>query len=294
MIRIASCQYPIEAVGSLAAWRAKLARWIGDAAAGGAALAVLPEYASMELTSALSTAAQGDLDRQLDELQALVPAYVETCAAVARQHGLYLLAGSLPERVGAQVRNRARLHGPGGDTAIIDKLQMTRFEAERWGIAPGDGQQVIDTGLGPIGVAICYDSEFPLLVRRLTAAGATLVLVPSCTDSLAGYWRVRIACQARALESQCVVVQAPTVGAAPWSIAVDANVGAAGVFAPPDRGFPDDGLLALGERDRPGWVFADVDLEAVARVRADGSVLNHRDWDQPRHLDGEVVRSRVR
>jgi predicted amidohydrolase len=127
------------------------------------------------------------------------------------------------------------------------------------------------------------------VVRRLVAAGADLIAVPSCTDTAAGYQRVRIACQARALENQCFVVQAPTVGVAPWSIAVDDNVGAAGVFAPPDRGLPDDGVVALGTYNAPGWVVADLDLGAIARVRADGQVLGHRDWDLPGHQGGEVI-----
>ncbi len=115
--------------------------------------------------------------------------------------------------------------------------------------------------------------------------------MPSCTDGLAGYHRVRIACAARALESQCYVVQAPTVGLAPWSIAVDENVGAAGVVAPADRGFPDDGVVALGELNEPGWLVADVDLAALDRVRAEGQVLGHRDWDRGEHLAGEVARA---
>jgi predicted amidohydrolase len=120
-------------------------------------------------------------------------------------------------------------------------------------------------------------------------AGAALILVPSCTDTLAGYCRVRVGCQARALENQCYVVQAPTVGEASWSEAVDVNVGAAGVFAPPDRGMPDDGVLARGELNQPGWVYADLDLAAIKQVRSHGQVLNYRDWErQPPALSGSV------
>jgi predicted amidohydrolase len=165
---------------------------------------------------------------------------------------------------------------------------MTRFERERWGIAAGRGQTVVELDGFRLGVAICYDAEFPLVVRRLAAAGAGVIAVPSCTDTAAGYHRVRVACQARALENQCYVVQAPTVGAAPWSIAVDDNVGSAGVFAPPDRGLPDDGVVALGVYNQPGWLVAELDLDAIARVRADGQVLGHRDWELPGHLGGDV------
>jgi predicted amidohydrolase len=288
-VRVAACQYPIDAVTSLSAWQVKIERLIGDAASRGARLVVIPEYASMELTSALDDDDQGSLGRELAALQALLPAYIETYDELATRHQLLILAGSFPERVGDGYHNRARLHGPGGDSAIIDKLQMTRFEREQWGISAGSGQRIIETAIGKLGVAICYDSEFPLLVRRLAAAGAEIILVPSCTDSVAGYHRVRVACQARALENQCYLVQAPTVGSAPWSLAVDSNVGAAGIFGPPDRGMPDDGVIAIGDRDRPGWVTADLDLDALAAVRRDGQVLNHRDWDLPAHIEGGVT-----
>lgn len=277
-LRVAAAQWPIEPHASLAAWGDKLERWLAAAAAGRAQLAVIPEYAAMELTSVLSQAAQGDLERQLHELQDLLPEVHERCRAAAQRHDLYLLASSLPEAAATRFVNRLRLWSPRGAHVTVDKLHMTRFERERWGIVEGAGQHVIDTEHARLGVAICYDSEFPLQVRRLAAAGAEVILVPSCTDSLAGYHRVRVACQARALENQCYVIQAPTVGLAPWSLAVDENRGQAGVYGPPDRGFPEDGVVAQGERDRAQWLFAELDLEAVAAVRADGQVLNHRDW----------------
>jgi len=285
VVRVGLWQYPIERVASWDAWRAKLAAGFAHAAAQGATLCVVPEYASMELTALLDDATPPSLAAQLDGLQPLLPGYVAAYAELARAHRMTIVGGSFPERTApGEVRNRARVHGAAGGVVAIDKLQMTRFEAEQWGIAAGHGQTVIDLGGVRIGVAICYDVEFPLIVRRLAAAGADVICAPSCTDGLAGYHRVRVACQARALENQCYVVQAPTVGVAPWSIAVDENVGAAGAFAPPDRGFPDDGVLALGTASEPGWVFADLDLAALARVREHGQVVTRRDWDLANHL----------
>jgi predicted amidohydrolase len=289
-LRVAAWQYPIEQLASWDAWLAKLEAGFAEARGRGAALCVVPEYAAMELTSLTGG---DDLATQLDALQPVLPRYLEAYAALARRLGLAIVAGSFPERLASgEVRNRLRVHTPGG-AAVVEKLQMTRFERERWGVAPGSAQTVIDLGAYRLGVAICYDAEFPLVVRRLVAAGAEVIAVPSCTDTPAGYHRVRVACQARALENQCHVVQAPTVGIAPWSIAVDENVGAAGVYGPPDRGFPDDGVIALGAYCEPGWVIADVDLDAIGRVRGDGQVLGHRDWDLPGHLAAPVARARL-
>lgn len=293
-IRVATSQYPIEPVGSIAAWAQKVDRLIGEAARGGAQLVVFPEYAGMELTSALPREVQADLRLQLEHLQDLVAEYRGTFAALARRYCVYVLAGSLPERVGDEFHNRAWMFAPSGEGGWTAKQQMTRFERESWGVARGDGGVVFDTELGMIGVAICYDAEFPLLVRRQVELGARIILVPSCTDTLAGYWRVRIACQARALENQCYVVQSTTVGSAPWSIAVDENRGAAGVYAPPDRGFPPTGVVAMGELDQPGFITSELDLALVEAVRLDGQVLNHRDWVRSRHLSAPVSRVVVR
>ena len=294
MTRVAAWQYPIEQLASFDAWKDKLARGVAEAADAGASLLVIPEYASMELTSLLTQVEQATLATQLEALQRLVPAYLAALADVARAHRIAIVGGSFPERAGDVFHNRLRVFGASGEGVLVEKLQMTRFERERWGIAGGRAAPVIE--LSPdlrLGVAICYDAEFPLIARRLVEAGANVIAVPSCTDTLAGYHRVRVACAARALENQCYVVQAPTVGLAPWSIAVDENVGSAGVFAPCDRGFPEDGVVAMGPIDEAHVLVAEIDLARVDEVRRDGQVLGHRDWSAPAHLAGSVTRTKL-
>lgn len=289
-LRVAACAYPIERLASFEAYAAKQATLVEAAVARGARLLVFPEYASMELTSLLPAEQQGDLQRELAAMQVLLPAMLGTYAGLARRHGVFILGPSFPERIESEelVRNRVRLHAPSGEAGVTEKLQMTRFEREEWGIAPGVAQRVFDTEIGMLGVAICYDAEFPLIVRRQVEAGAEIVLVPSCTDTLAGYYRVALSCRARALESQCYVVQAPTVGGAAWSIAVDQNWGAAAVYGPVDRGFASDGVVSQGSLDTPGWVFGDLDLTALSRVREEGQVTNYRDWELGGHLEGKL------
>ena len=68
--------------------------------------------------------------------------------------------------------------------------------------------------------AVLSEETSVLLARACVEAGAEVLLVPSCTDTLHGYWRVRIGAQGRALEGQCYAVHSPTVGEAAWSPAV--------------------------------------------------------------------------
>jgi predicted amidohydrolase len=212
------------------------------------------------------------------------------------QAGVTIVGGTIPTALeNGRVVNRATLFVPDGRSGHQDKIMMTRFEREQWDITGGDTLRLFRTDLGPIAISTCYDVEFPLIARTQAEAGAAIILAPSCTDSMQGYWRVRIGAQARALENQCFVVQAPTVGMAPWSVAVDENYGAAGVVAPPDGDSPDDGVLALGNEGESGWVYADIDIERVSRWRRDGAVRPFEHWPEqylgqnPKGLPVEIV-----
>ena len=241
---------------------------------------VFPEYAAMEL-AALDPDSMGDLHATIGFVAGLIDAVDAHHAQLAALHGVHILAGSLPCPVDdGRTVNRARLFTPAGKVGIQDKLVMTRFERETWDIAAGGPVRVFDTALGRIGISICYDVEFPLIARAQAEVGATLILSPSCTDTMQGYWRVRIGAQARALENQCFVAQAPTVGMAPWSPVLDENYGAAGLFAPPDGDAPDNGILALGPLGEGRWVYGEVDPARVARWRKDGNVRPFEHWQE--------------
>lgn len=279
-IRIAAAQYPIDYFERFDDFRAKLDRWVAEAVAADAELLVFPEYGAMELASLFPAEVQRSLPDQLAAMQELLADFLAAHRALARKHGVHILASSIPVRVGDRYYNRAHLFSPAGEVVYQDKCIMTRFENEQWGISGSDELKVFDTALGKIGITICYDVEFPLLAQAMTQAGAELILAPSCTDTEAGYYRVRIGAQARALENQCHVVQAVTVGEAAWSEAVDVNVGAAALYSPVDVGFTANGIVDIGERDQPGWVYSTARLRRARTVRRAGQVFNVRDWPQ--------------
>lgn len=280
-MKIATASYPLDVLETWQAYKDKLTRWVETAAAQGAELLVFPEYGAMELATLAGPDVAGDLEASLHAVSDRLPEADALHAALAAQYGVHILAASAPATQGlppgvTRPVNRARFFAPGGGVGVQDKQIMTRFEAEIWDVVPGGALQLFDTSLGRIGILICYDSEFPMLGRALSEA--ELILVPSVTETLNGYSRVRIGAQARALENQCVTVMSSVVGNAMWSEALGTCVGAGGVFGPPDTGFPETGVFAVGELNAPGWVYAEVDLRAVAEVRRDGGVLNRRDW----------------
>jgi predicted amidohydrolase len=277
-LRIAAAQYHIEPLRTLGACRDKLARWVEEAAGEGAQLLVFPEYAAMEYAAPAGTAVTADLAASLAAVSDALGPMDDAHAELARQYGVHILAGSGPSaRPGGRFVNAARLFTPSGKVSVQEKLIMTPFERD-WGISGGAQLRVFHTALVRIGVAICYDAEFPLLVRAGCEAGAEIVLVPSCTEFVSGWHRVRAAAMARALENACATVLSPTVGDALWSPAIDRNAGAAGIFVPSDRAFSETGVLAEGPLDRPQWVYAGVDLARLREVAATGEMRNSADW----------------
>ena len=292
-VRIATAAYPNTFLESWADYERKIGEWVAEAANNGAEILLFPEYGCMELATLAGAATASDLEASIDAVSQRLGDADALHAELSRRHGVYICAASGPCRVEASRRpvNRARFFAPSGKAGYQDKLVMTRFEREEWNIAAGAQTRVFDTPHGRIGIAICYDSEFPLVAHAMADAGAEILLVPSATEALAGYWRVRIGAQARALENQCIAVHAPIVGAAEWSPAIDISRGAAGIYCPPDKGFPETGVLAIGKMDKPGWVYGDVSLDAIREVRADGNVLNLSDWkfQDERIADVEIV-----
>lgn len=280
--RIAAAQYPIELLPTYGAWEIKISRWVWEAAEQGAQLLLFPEYAAMELAGGDPDAA-ADLQAWLHHVMAVGERIDELHRHFAIHYEVTILGGSRPCRDNrGLIVNRARLFCPDGSSGHQDKIVMTRFERETWGIGGGEAIHVIDTPVGRVGITICYDAEFPLIARAQAEAGAQIILVPSATDSMQGFWRVRIGAQARALENQCYVVQAPTVGEAPWLPSLDENHGSAGIYGPPDGITPDNGVFAFGDLNRPQWLIADVRLDQVELWRRDGTVLPFRHWPEQR------------
>jgi predicted amidohydrolase len=317
-IRVAAAQYRLEPLHSLQELGAKLARWIEEAAAANARLLVFPEYAGMEMASLADQRQNPDrrspdrhtlgplpvagpdrrgspcLEWETDVLQPLLPAFLALHSELAARYRVYILAGSLPVRdPDGSLRNTAYFFTPDGLVCSQDKIVLTRWEREVWRMTGGDELRVFDTEWGPIGCAICYDVEFPMIARQQAEARARIILAPCCTDSLRGYYRVRVGARARALENQAYVIQSPLVGDGLRSSAVARNVGFAAVYAPPDLGPRENGVVTQGPLNETQWVYADLDLKAIDRIRRAGSIANADEWAHHARI-GPAVKGKFR
>lgn len=277
-MKIATAKYPIDALRDFTAFAEKQAAFLGEAKQQGAELAVLPEYLALELAANFDAAICADLHASLAAIQPLYEHWMQLYQTLAMQFGMHINAGTfLLDVGGGRYRNRSYLFAPDGRHIWQDKLRLTCFEKKTRVIESGDALKVFEVGGVCAGIAVGYDSEFPLPVRAQCQAGAKLLLVPSCTNSLAGANRVRVGCLARALENRCFVAQAVTTGEAPWSSVLAGNTGEAAIITPMDVGLPADGVLVQTHGQRR-WAVAELDFAALETSRSQAQVANDRDW----------------
>lgn len=157
------------------------------------------------------------------------------------------------------------------------KIHPTPNERYWWNIEGGKHVEAIDTDCGPIGVLICYDSEFPELSRHLINQGAKILFVPFCTDERQSYLRVRYCCQARAVENQCYVVMSGNVGNLPGVENMDIQYAQSSIFTPCDFPFARDGIAADTTPNVEMVAFADLRVDVLNAARNNGTVQNLKD-----------------
>lgn len=240
---------------------------VREAAKAGASFIATPECTNV---------VQRDRTKLIPHLVALeADPVVQGLRALAAELKVELLIGSaLVKRPDGKFANRAALIGPDGAICTTyDKIHMFDVDLptgerarESETYTPGDAAVVVDTGIGRIGLTICYDLRFPHLFRALAKAGANVIFVPAAFTRPTGeaHWEVLL--RARAIET------------------------GAFVLAPAQGGFHEDGrgtfghslvvapwgqVIAKLDHDEPGVLLADLDMAEVAKARGAVPALTH-------------------
>ena len=242
-----------------------------ESRAAGAAVALLPENFSF-------MGGQGTDKRRVAEDFGSGPVQ-DFLSATAARLGLWIIGGTTPLKGAAadgRVTNSCLVFDAGGrpvarydkihlfDVDVPDKPGETYRESAH--VVRGDETAVVDTPAGRIGLSVCYDMRFPELYRRLSAAGAEILVVPAAFTVPTGRAHWEILLRARAIENLCYLVAAAQSGVHPSgretygdSLIVDCW----------------GRVLTRLPRGR-GIVTADIDRAAIARTRADFPALANR------------------
>ena len=214
----------------------------------------------------------------IEKLSTYTPGIRQALSDMAMRFNINIIGGSHPTRTSdGDIQNVAFVCLRDGAVHEQEKIHPTPNERYWWNIKGGDSVDAIPTDRGPIGVLICYDSEFPELARKLADEGARILFTPFCTDNRQGYLRVRYCCQARAVENQCFVVMAGNVGNLPNVHNMDIQYAQSCVLTPCDFPFARDGIAAEATENVETLTITDVNLADLSWARAEGTVRNLAD-----------------
>lgn len=258
----------------------KLQRLVGDAASEGAELIVFPEafvggYPKGHDFGAVvgSRTEEGrDWFRRYWESAIDLPGpESDLIGASAEAHGVHLVVGVI-ERDRGTLYCTAAFFGPDG--VLLDKhrkLMPTAAERLIWGFGDGSTMPVIETGLGRIGAAICWENYLPLYRTTLYAKGIQIWCAPTVDDR--ERWAASM--QHIALEGRCFVISAnqyATRADYPDDYPVDGDVLIGGGSCIVD---PHGEFLVEPNRDGEAILVADIDLSEIPRATFDLDVVGH-------------------
>lgn len=236
--------------------------------------ALFPEFFNAPLMADFNHLPESNAIR---ELAKFTPEVVERFSKLAISYNINIITGSMPEIKGDLLYNVGYICKRDGTKERYEKLHVTPDEAKIWGMQGGNELKTFDTDCGKIGVLICYDSEFPELSRLLADEGMDILFIPFLTDTQNGYSRVRHCAQARAIENECYVAIAGSVGNLPKVNNMDIQYAQSMVFTPCDFSFPANGIKAEATTNTEMILIADVDLDLLKDLNQFGSVRNLKD-----------------
>ncbi|MGV8933220.1 MAG: carbon-nitrogen hydrolase family protein [Gallionellaceae bacterium] len=269
-VRIAAIQYLLRSIKDWDGFENQVRFTLKAAAEYKPNFVMLPEILTSQLLSFLDT--ETDLKAAVRNMHDYTPRYMDLMAAMAKKYNFYLIAGSHPNLRDGLLYNTSFMFSPKGEVFHQDKIHRTRWEKEKWDTTAGTKLHLFQTDFGAISILICYDIEFPELSRQVCEAGADILFVPSSTDDRQGFWRVRYCAHARAIENQVYVAMTSTVGNLPVE-GLGMHYGQASIMTPSDFGFSRDGIAAEGVVNMEQVVIADVDLDALAQNRINGTTI---------------------
>jgi len=237
-------------------------------------LALFPEFFNAPLMGIESHVTPIAAIKALSEYSVEI---VEVISRLAVSYNINVIAGSIPVIEDGELFNVSYLCRRDGTIDSQYKLHPTPHEKRAWIMQGGNDLKVFETDFGRIGILICYDVEFPELGRMLSEQGLQILFVPFWTDTKNGYLRVRCCAQARAIENECYVAIAGSVGNLPKVDGADIQYAQSAVFSPSDFSFPHDAVMAETTPNTEMTLIVDLDLDKLNKLQNEGSVRNYLD-----------------
>lgn len=195
-------------------------------------------------------------------------------ASIAKEEGVYLVGGSIPEFADGKVFNTSFFFDPKG--VLIGKHRkahlfdidipgrVTFIESET--LTAGDKTTVVDTKFGKIGLAICYDIRFPEIFRNMALLGAEIIVLPAAFSVPTGEAHWEISLRARALDNQVYLL---ACSPARDDDGVYQAYGSSAIIDPWGK------IIEMAKTEET-IVYGNIDLNRVEEVRSQLPLLKHR------------------
>lgn len=275
-VRVATVQFQMRGLETKDEFRRQIEYFVDVASDYRADFIVFPENFTLQLLSLEDKPLQPK--EGVEKISTYTDWFIEFMTSFAVSYNINIIGGTHPiTDDDGEIKNVCFVFLRDGSVHPREKIHPTPSEAYWWNIKGGSNAETISTDCGPIGVMICYDSEFPELARHLVDQGAMILFVPFCTDERRGYLRVRYCAQARAIENQCYVVLSGVVGNLPNVENMDIHYAESCIITPCDFAFARDGIAADTAANTETIAFADLSLSDLRVARSDGTVRNLHD-----------------
>ncbi|WP_179343612.1 carbon-nitrogen hydrolase family protein [Winogradskyella ursingii] len=274
IVRLGLIQWQMRTYNSLEDLMQQVEYFVDSVAAYRSDFALFPEFFNAPLMAKYNHMYEPDAIRELAKYTKPI---VEKMQQLSISYNINIITGSMPELIDDKLYNVGYLCRRDGSSERYEKIHVTPDEAKVWGMQRGHKLNTFQTDAGKIGILICYDSEFPELSRLLSDEGMDILFVPFLTDTQNGYSRVRLCAQARAIENECYVAIAGSVGNLPNVNNMDIQYAQSAVFTPCDFSFPSNGIKAEATPNTEMILVADVDISLLRELHSFGAVKNLKD-----------------
>lgn len=274
-VRVVTVQYKLRRITSFEEFYKAVESYVDVASDYKADFVLFPELFTMQLLSIKNEEVEPDV--AISQMTEYTERIKEMFQEFAVKYNVNIIGGSHPTMVDNKVLNISYIALRDGTLHEQPKIHPTPDEKYWWNIEGGDEVNVIDTDCGPIGVSVCYDSEFPELTRHLVNQGIYILFVPFLTDNRQGYCRVRYCAQARAVENQIYVAMAGNVGHLPQVENIDIQYAQSCILTPCDFAFASDGVAAETTPNVEMVAIADLRIDTLLEARSRGAVRPIKD-----------------
>lgn len=274
IIRVGAVQWQMRAVASVEELLSQVEYFVDTVSDYQSDFIVFPEFFNAPL---MGLAGKTSQTKAIRFLAGFTSRFRDEMSRMAIEYNANIITGSMPMQEGDKIYNVTYLCHRSGKVDEQRKIHITPHEKYDWVMQGGDHVSVFQTDAGKVGMLICYDVEFPELSRILAEQGLEILFVPFWTDTKNSYLRVRHCAQARAIENECYVVIAGSVGNLPEVESLDVQYGQSAVLTPSDFAFPHDAILNEATPNTEMLLFSDLDLSKLKILHSEGSVRNLKD-----------------